>query len=196
MKPGRASAATDPTTVVRLVAPGDALPLVRALAASRDHLEHAFATNWEQRIDVDSQRQRIVKSLADHAAGRAWPGIILDGRTGDVLGRIALQDIVLDNRRSCFLSYWLAASAVGRGHATRAAIDILAIAFSDLRLHRVEAFVRPANTASLGVVARCGFERIGIARRHIFVGGDWCDEVLFQKLAPWDDAGVLVPPEA
>jgi ribosomal-protein-alanine N-acetyltransferase len=190
---GRLCGSMGPMTRVGLVRPEDAFEVVAVLRRSRSHLADTFRGTWEERVDVDAERARIVRALSDHDAGRAWPGVIRDARTGELLGRVALHDIVLGNRRSCFVSYWLAAAAVGRGHATRAVAEILTVAFGDLRLHRVEAFVRPANATSLAVLARCNFERIGVARRHTFLSGDWRDELLLQKLAPWDSAGVLVP---
>lgn len=180
-------------TSVRLVRPGDAVALATVLADSREHLAGSFPTRWERLSDRCEQHDRIVKALAGHEAGSQWPGVIVEDSADLVVGRVALHDIALGNRRSCFLSYWLAGSAVGQGHATRAVTQVLAIAFSELRLHRVDAFVRPDNTASLAVLARCGFHRIGVAPRHTFVGEDWADEVLLQKLAPWDAPGVLEP---
>jgi [ribosomal protein S5]-alanine N-acetyltransferase len=181
-------------TVVRLVRPDDAEPLVSALAASRDHLSGSFPTSWDDLLDVGAQRRRIDRALRTHTEGRNWPGVITDADTGQVVGRAALHDIAHGSRRCCFISYWLAASATGAGHATRAVTQLTSLAFDDLRLHRVDAFVRPANTASLAVLQRCAFERIGVARRHTYVNGDWHDETLLQKIAPWDAPGLLEPP--
>jgi ribosomal-protein-alanine N-acetyltransferase len=187
---------TVPDTIVRLVRPDDAEPLVRALAASREHLAEAFPGGWDERLDPEHQRRRIEKALDDAGAGRSWPGVIIDAATDAVVGRVALHDVVRGNRLCCFVSYWLAASATGSGHATRAVGRILDVAFGELGLHRVDAFVRPANTPSLRVLERAGFDRIGVARRHTFVGTDWQDEVLLQRLAPWDAPGLLEPAEA
>ncbi|MDQ2873321.1 MAG: GNAT family N-acetyltransferase [Actinomycetota bacterium] len=167
--------------------------LVSALAGSRNHLSASFPSNWADLIDVDFQRRKIEKVLLDHAKGRTWPSVITDGDTGRVIGRVTLNDIVYANRCCCFISYWLAESATGSGHATRAVGQLLAIAFGELRLHRVDAFVQPSNTASLAVLERCAFERIGVAKRHTYVNGDWRDEALLQKLAPWDGPGLTEP---
>jgi ribosomal-protein-alanine N-acetyltransferase len=39
------------------------------------------------------------------------------------------------------------------------------------------------NVASQRVLERNGFERIGLARRYLHVGGDWRDHILFQRTA-------------
>ena len=178
---------------VRLVQVGDAAQFVDALTASRNHLADSFPGGWSERLDIEVQRSRIARALERTAEGTSWPGVITS-ESGELLGRIALDGIVRDNRLSCFLSYWLREDACGYGYATTAVRFVLDVAFDQLGLHRVEAFVRPSNAASLAVLSRAGFERIGVARRHTFVGFDWQDEVLLQRLAPWDAPGRLQPP--
>ena len=178
---------------VRLVRTSDAAQLVDVLTTSRHHLADSFPAGWLERLDLGAQEERITRALARAAEGTSWPGVIVS-ESGRLLGRVALDDIVRDNRLSCFLSYWLSVDACGHGYATTAVQLVLDLAFNDLGLHRVEAFVRPANTKSLAVLDRAGFERIGMARRHTFVGPDWQDEVLLQRLAPWDSPGRLSPP--
>ena len=84
---------------------------------------------------------------------------------------------------SCAIGYWVDAARNGRGLATTAVGDILRFAFGELSLHRVEAATLVDNLASQRVLAKNGFERIGIARRFLRIGGDWRDHVLFQRLA-------------
>ena len=178
---------------VRLVQVSDAVQLVDALTASRDHLADAFPGGWSERLDIEVQRSRIARALERTVEGTSWPGVITSA-SGELLGRIALDGIVRDNRLSCFLSYWLREDACGYGYATTAVQFVLDVAFDQLGLHRVEAFVRPANAASLAALSRAAFERVGVARRHTFVGSDWQDEILLQRLAPWDAPGRLLRP--
>jgi ribosomal-protein-alanine N-acetyltransferase len=52
---------------------------------------------------------------------------------------------------------------------------VLRRAFSDLRLHRLEANIQPGNTRSIALVQRCRFEREGFSPRYLKVGGRWRD---------------------
>ena len=52
-----------------------------------------------------------------------------------------------------------------------------------MRLHRIEIAIRPENTASLRVVEKLGFVRIGIAPRYLHINGAWRDHVLFAVTA-------------
>ena len=53
-----------------------------------------------------------------------------------------------------------------------------------LGLHRIQAGYVPDNTRSAAVLERLGFERIGVAKEYLHIGGRWCDHVLTQILAP------------
>ncbi|MDH6108808.1 ribosomal-protein-alanine N-acetyltransferase [Kitasatospora sp. MAP12-15] len=184
-------AARPPELLVRLLRPQDGEALAALLDASRLHLRESLPTTEADYFTAEGQRRRIVRALAEHEAGRVWPGVIV--HDGAVVGRISLNSITLGALRSAFVSYWLGADHLRRGLATRAVGLLLEHAFDSLLLHRVDAFTRPANEASRRVLERNGFEQVGLARRHTHVGGRWHDELLLQKLAPWDDGVTLHP---
>ena len=50
--------------------------------------------------------------------------------------------------------------------------------FGAVRLHRVEATVRPENAASRAVLAKVGFREEGLLRRYLEVDGAWRDHLL------------------
>ena len=52
---------------------------------------------------------------------------------------------------------------------------VLRHAFCELRLHRLEANIQPANAASIALVRRCGFAYEGLSPRYLKVGGRWRD---------------------
>jgi ribosomal-protein-alanine N-acetyltransferase len=59
---------------------------------------------------------------------------------------------------------------------------LLAFAFEELGLHRIEADVDPRNTASLQSVERLGFQREGYLRERWQVNGEIQDTVFFGLL--------------
>jgi [ribosomal protein S5]-alanine N-acetyltransferase len=77
----------------------------------------------------------------------------------------------------------VASEANGRGVATEAVRQILAVAFETLGLHRVQAATLPHNAGSQKVLARNGFERIGHARSYLHIDGRWQDHILFHRVA-------------
>jgi ribosomal-protein-alanine N-acetyltransferase len=52
---------------------------------------------------------------------------------------------------------------------------VLGHAFRNLKLHRVEANIQPANRSSLAMVRKCGFVREGFSRRYLKICGRWKD---------------------
>ena len=61
--------------------------------------------------------------------------------------------------------------------------EILAYAFDELELHRVEAATLVDNLASQRVLEKNRFERIGLARHFLRIDGEWRDFLLFQRLS-------------
>jgi ribosomal-protein-alanine N-acetyltransferase len=162
--------------------------------------DREFLTLWEpdepdEYYTAQGQGEFIAAVLNACAAQvmQAW-AIVGDG---EVVGRIVLTGIILGPLRSCSVGYWVAQRHGGRGYGTAALRAVLDVAFGELALHRVDAFVRTDNERSCRMMERAGFQRSGISRGHLHAGGRWHDEVFFQKLAPWDDGVQLVPaPEA
>ena len=92
-----------------------------------------------------------------------------------IVGSINLSQIFLGGFRSAYLGYYVGAQYSGKGYFTEAMQLILGYAFEDLKLHRLEANIQPANVASLKLVKRAGFIREGFSRRYLKIGGRWRD---------------------
>ena len=56
---------------------------------------------------------------------------------------------------------------------------MVAWAFEDLNLHRVEAACVPDNAASRRVLEKAGFQLEGRARAYLKINGAWADHLLF-----------------
>ncbi|RFS83147.1 N-acetyltransferase [Actinomadura spongiicola] len=181
-----------PGVRLRVVQMADAEALAALCEANRDHLRPWEPERDDAYFTVEGQRDNLHALVEAYAVGEMWPGVILVD--GDIAGRITLNNVLRGPLQSCFVGYWVARAHTGRGVATEALRQVLDVAFTDLGLHRVEAFTRVDNHASQRVLERNGFTAVGTARRHIHVDGRWHDERLFERLAPWDDGIALAPP--
>jgi ribosomal-protein-alanine N-acetyltransferase len=94
---------------------------------------------------------------------------------GAITGYLNISEIVRGPFQSAFLSYAAAASQAGQGYMSQALELTLAHAFGPLRLHRLEANIQPANTASIALVRGAGFVNEGFSERYLKVGGRWRD---------------------
>ncbi len=91
----------------------------------------------------------------------------------------ALATLYRENRE--FLAPW--EPVRNDGLATAAVREIVAVAFGELGLHRVQAGTLPHNAGSQRVLERNGFARIGVAPAYLSIAGRWQDHVLFQVVA-------------
>ena len=98
---------------------------------------------------------------------------------GEIVGYFNISQIIRGPLQSAFLGYGGVARWSGAGYMTAALRLVLARAFSDLALHRLEANVQPGNAASIALVERCGFVREGFSESYLKIGGRWRDHVRF-----------------
>jgi ribosomal-protein-alanine N-acetyltransferase len=166
---------------VRPLVVGDAAEIARLQAANREFLApwdairpDVFYTETGQTVEV---RRMLEREEEGSVAARA----ILDD-DGRLAGVIRLNGITRGAFDSCSLGYWVDRSRNGRGLASGAVAAVLAVAFGPLRLHRVQAETLRHNVRSQRVLAKNGFEHIGMAPKYIRIAGEWQDHDLFQRL--------------
>jgi ribosomal-protein-alanine N-acetyltransferase len=94
---------------------------------------------------------------------------------GAIVGFFHISQIVRGPLQSAYVGYGGVAEHAGQGYMTEGLRLALHRAFTELRLHRIEANIQPANTASLALVRRCGFVREGFSERYLKIGGRWRD---------------------
>jgi ribosomal-protein-alanine N-acetyltransferase len=94
---------------------------------------------------------------------------------GAIVGIFTVSHIIRGALQGAFLGYGAVAAHAGQGYMTEAMGLVLRRAFTELRLHRLEANIQPGNAASIGLARRCGFELEGFSPRYLKVGGRWRD---------------------
>lgn len=92
-----------------------------------------------------------------------------------IAGLFELSGIVRGSFQNAYLGYWVGAPFAGQGYMHEGMQLTLRFAFNDLRLHRVEANIQPANRRSLALAKRSGFRREGFSPRYLKIGGRWRD---------------------
>jgi ribosomal-protein-alanine N-acetyltransferase len=160
--------------IVRALTAEDADELAALLAESREWLAPHEPVRDERFFTPDGQRERI-QNEGSHAFA-----ILADDR---IAGTVTISNIARGPFQSGSLGYWIAEPFSGRGLTTRAVSAVVAIAFTDLSLHRLEAATLIDNVPSQRVLEKNGFELIGLARRYLEIAGEWSDHLLFQRTA-------------
>lgn len=122
-------------------------------------------------------------------AGRTLPcAIEYDGR---LAGQVTVGNVVRGAFDSGYVGYWVDGRLAGRGIVPTAVALLADHCFDVVGLHRIEANVRPENTASLRVVDKLGFVRESLHRRYLWIDGDWRDHVGLALLREDVPEGVL-----
>ena len=135
-----------------------------------------------------------VASLTDQAGFDAWfarahrPNVGLLAReraSGRLVGVVNINEIVAGafQRLSGLLRHVRFRGSGMMGEALRATAEL---AFGELGLHRLEANVQPANTASIALLRRAGFRKEGFSPRHLRIDGQWRDHERWALLADED----------
>ncbi|MES3022500.1 MAG: GNAT family N-acetyltransferase [Pseudomonadota bacterium] len=106
--------------------------------------------------------------------------IILEA-TQQMIGNCTLHALHPQNRRA-EIGYALQPAHWGKGYMGEALEALLAYAFGERDLNRLEADIDPRNTESASCLERLGFVSEGFMRERWIVGGEVCDSALYGLL--------------
>jgi [ribosomal protein S5]-alanine N-acetyltransferase len=176
-------------------------PSVAMTAAVRDYQERnqAHFAPWDPPYPPDFHSparvaERLAKeeqNFAEGSAYRYW--FSLREEPARLIGQAHLSQLARGAFQNAMLGYSLDAQAQGRGLMSEASRAVIAEMFGPrVRLHRIQAAVRPENERSRAVLRTLGFAQEGLSRRYLFINGAWRDHEVYALLNP-DWAQDLAP---
>lgn len=160
---------------------GDGAALAAAYDANRAHLARWDPVRESSFYTADWQESVVAHALRDRADGRA-ARFVIGHDDGRVMGIANISNVVHGAFESADLGYWIDASLVGRGVMSNVVASLIPYARIDLGLHRLQASTLLDNMSSQRVLARNGFEKIGMAPKYLRIAGEWQDHLLFQRI--------------
>jgi ribosomal-protein-alanine N-acetyltransferase len=150
-----------------------------ARTSNRDWLAPWEATTPGHRAD-DGNHSYVdaVRVLRREArTGVSLPfALIMDGVFA---GQITVGAISRGSASSAYLGYWIVRGYAGRGIMPTALALVVDHCFGAAQLHRVEANIRPENSASRRVVEKLGFRFEGTRANYIHIAGEWRDHASY-----------------
>jgi ribosomal-protein-alanine N-acetyltransferase len=141
---------------------------------------------------------QLEQAQAEFAEARSARFVVLERDAAEprLIARTNFSQIFRGPFQSCVLGFQIDREFEGRGLMHEALAACIGYLFRDLNLHRIQAAFRPENVRSERLLARLGFERIGVAREYLFIDGAWRDHVLTALTNPDFDASALRPAPA
>jgi ribosomal-protein-alanine N-acetyltransferase len=110
-------------------------------------------------------------------AGQSLPlAITYEGR---LAGQLTVSNVVRGAYDGASVGYWVDRAVAGRGVMPTALALAVDHCFTTAGLHRVEANIRPENTASRRVVEKLGFREEALHLRYLYIDGAWRDHVSY-----------------
>jgi ribosomal-protein-alanine N-acetyltransferase len=110
---------------------------------------------------------------------------------GQFAGELTVWRITWGSNRSAQVGYWIDEKLAGRGIAPTALAMAVDHCFQVMGLHRIEAAIRPENTASCRVVKKLGFRDEGLRVREVHIDGAWRDHICYAITAEEVPGGML-----
>jgi len=146
-----------------------------------------FLRQWEPDWAADHLSRkgfanRVYWSQRAVAGGTAVPLFLFRREDKTLLGAITLDNIRRGPSQSGTLGYWVGAPHARSGYMREAIEALVHHAFVRLELSRIEAACLPENTASRGVLEKCGFKYEGVAQSYLQINGRWSNHVLYSSL--------------
>ncbi len=152
-------------------------------AESRNYLIPWEPTWSRDELTRAAFRHRLKHYARDMRDDQVYPFFIFDSGDDNLLGGITLSNVRRGVSQTGSIGYWMGRPHACKGHMTSALHALVPFIFDTLKLHRIEAACLPHNTASIGLLLKCGFEREGYASRYLKINGAWQDHVLFGLLS-------------
>ncbi len=168
----------DEETELKLLEPHHAPELFALIDRNREHLQAWLPFPAETR-SVEDSRRFIEGRLRALAQGR---GLTVGlWHRGELAGLVGLRLYPYSRRGE--LGYWLGREFQGKGLITRACRAMIAYAFRELKLHRVEIHCASRNHRSRAVPERLGFRQEAVLREACWTARGLDDLVIYGLLA-------------
>ena len=158
----------------------------RAWATLREQSAE-FLKPWEPSWSSDHLTRkgfvnRVYWANRSIAQGTALP-LFLERRSDrQLLGAITLDNIRRGPAQAGTIGYWIGEAYSRQGFMREALTALVHHSFQVLDLSRLESACLPENSASRGLLEKCGYKYEGVAQSYLQINGRWRNHVLYANL--------------
>lgn len=171
--------------LLKILDGGNAMDVLRFYDSNRDIFEQYEATRPENFYTPAYQRRVLnyeFNTFVKQTAMRFW--IYEKNDPAHVIGTVCFRNIVRAFYQRCEVGYKLDQRFWHHGYAMEALLKCIWLAFYELNLHRISAYIMPDNHPSIRLAERAGFEYEGMAKGYALVRGIWEDHLVYSILHP------------
>lgn len=165
---------------LKLIIPGMENELLEYYTRNRKYLEPFEPTRDEKFYTLKVQKRIVIENYQSYLNGDAVNFGIYKG--DKFVGKLQISGIVLGIFKSAFAGYSIDEKEQGKGYMKEALKLGVIYAFNDLGLHRMEASTLLDNLRSQAVLQACGFKKIGLNPKYLFINGKWRDHITFCRI--------------
>ncbi|GAA4715197.1 GNAT family N-acetyltransferase [Brevibacillus fulvus] len=165
----------------------DVAALLALRLRNRTFLEPFEPVRSDLFFTAEEQQKQVESARADFARGSAFAFAIFLTDNQQMIGRVALSNVVRGAWQNATIGYFLDQQHNGKGYMTQAVKLALRYAFREANLHRVQAAIMPRNLPSIKVVQKAGFRYEGTSLRYLLINGVWEDHHIYALTSEeWD----------
>lgn len=147
---------------------------------NKEHLRFFEPSRDEKFYSIDVQRKILSENYRQYLNGNIISlGIF---RNKELIGKLQCSNIVEGIFKSGIIGYSIDKDNEKKGYMKEALNIFIEYAFNELNLHRLEASTLVDNEKSQRVLQSCGFEKLGLNKKYLFINGEWKDHVTFYKI--------------
>lgn len=143
--------------------------------------EVAEHVTWEYHRNISDSMHFLRIMIQQYDDGMPSPWAIIDKELGKLIGTIGYHVWSPPNAYA-EVGYALSKEYWNKGIMTEAFNEVIRFGFERMKLNRIEATCKLANTASEKVMHKCGMTYEGMMRKKLYAKGEYHDLKLYSLL--------------
>ena len=151
-----------PAITIKKISPKDETDFLRAARASR--------TSHQAWVRVPLTVSAFKRYVNEMRTAEDLAFVVRRHDSGSIAGVVELQDIFMGDFKNAYIIYYVFEGQQRQGMMRQAVTEVIRIAFSKLKLHRLEANIQPENKASRKLAKACGFSKEGYSPKFLKKG--------------------------
>ncbi|MHC1682033.1 MAG: GNAT family N-acetyltransferase [Clostridiaceae bacterium] len=165
---------------LKVLTPSHSEIMANYYSSNKKHLMDFEPSRDEKFYTAEVQRKILAENYKQYLNGNSFNfGIFKDEA---LIGKLQCSNIVEGSFKSGIIGYSIDKDNENKGYMKEALNIFIEYAFNELNLHRLEGSTLVDNEKSQRVLMKCGFEKLGINKKYLFINGEWRDHITFYKI--------------